>query len=236
MKSGQRLFNLGKVGCFVDGYGPKVEKRRGEEVTCLSVQLRVQPFDAKLASSLDNGVGGESNIRSTIFNLNTAEPRANFTRHDFKLGLPPQNLLLFASPDTEDSRVALTQAKITGCYVRTQKDMNALAFVFKASFGPVGRDQLELVHKLHGSQTFVTFEEGEPLLDGENDEDEVGEAEEVQTHAPMFNDDGEETAAAAAAPAAPAPKKAKKPKPGVERAHRPLHSHQSKKNAKRGRR
>jgi hypothetical protein len=168
----QRLFSVHKVGAFVDTYSPGLEKRRGEDVSVLRVKFRVQPFDAKLASALDAGVGGDSNIRPTVFSLNTTDPKPNFTRHDFKLKIERQNLHLFASSDTTDARVVLDQAKIAGCYVRTQKDMNALALVFTATFGPVGRDQLELVHSLHRSQTFITFEEAEPLLGGEGDDDD----------------------------------------------------------------
>lgn len=217
----QRLFNTGKVGAFVDTYTPGVEKRRGGDVSVVCVKFRVQPFDAKLAAALDAGVGGDSNIRPTIFSLNTTDPKPNFTRHDFKLSLERQNLEIFAAPDTEDSRIALTQAKITGCYVRTQKDMNALALVFKATFGPVGRDELELIHSLHRSQTFITFHESEPLLEMEEDETDadVKAQAPIDGRKPMWDDD-EKTAA---------PSKAK---PATERAHRPLHSHQSKAKGK----
>jgi hypothetical protein len=223
----QRLFDGGKIGCFVDDYGPGIEKRRGGEVAVLAVTFRVQPFDAKLATSLDSGVGEDSNIRPTVFSLNTAEPKPHFTRHDFKLGLTRQNLEIFASTDTDKSRVSLLQAKISGTYVRTQKDMNALAFVFKATFGPVGREELELIHSLHRSQAFIRFHEAEPLLDMETEED--GEDEEgtdadvkAQRPAPMWDDNE------------PAEKAADKPaKKKPERAHRPLHSHQAKKGMKR---
>lgn len=215
----QRLFKAGKIGCFVDSYGPGVEKRRGEVVSTITVKLRVQPFDSKLATALDAGVGDESNIRATVFALNTSEPKPNFTRHDFKLGLVRQNLSIFASPDTEEARVMLPQAKITGTYVRTQKDVSALALVLKATFGPVGRDELELIHSLHRSQAFITFEESEPLLEEEED-DEEGEDADVKAQqpidgrVPMWDDE----------PAAPS-----KAAPGTERANRNLHSHQSKK-------
>ena len=216
----QRLFEVGKVGCFVDSYGPGVEKRRGETVSTITVKLRVQPFDAKLATALDAGVGEDCNIRATVFSLNTADPKPNFTRHDFKLALARQNLSIFASPDTEDARVMLLQAKISGTYVRTQKDVSALALVMKATFGPVGRDELELIHSLHRSQAFITFEESEPLFeleeDDEGEEPPVGAV--VDGRVPMF-DDPRDT---------PAPSKAK---PATERAHRKLHSHQGKKKA-----
>lgn len=198
MSEGQRLFSLGKIGVFIDSYAPNVEKRRGDEVSVLVVKGRVQPFDSKLASALDEGVGGDSNIRPTVFSLNSGDPKQNFTRHDFRLGLARQNLELFASPDTNVSRIVLSQAKISGTYVRTQKDMNALAFVFKFTFGPVSRDELELIHSLHRLQTFISFAESEPLLDVEESDDDEDDDEQDdddedadEVHArpePMFDD------------------------------------------------
>lgn len=228
----QRLFKTGKIGMFVDSYNPGVEKRRGETVSVLTVKFRVQPFDSKLATLLDDGVGGDSNIKPTVFSLSNGDPKPNFTRHDFRLStLPRQNLEIFAAPDTEASRVMLTQAKISGCYVRTQKDISALAFAFKATFGPVGRDELELIHSLHRSQTFITFDEAEPLLDEEEDgeSDEGTEADQkARQPAPMWDDDP--PAAAAAAPA----EKTRRDRKNV---NRKLHVHTGKKKtAKKGRR
>lgn len=229
-----RLFETTKVGCFVDKYAPAVEKRKSGETTVLQVHLRVQPFDAALASSLDNGVGGDSNIRATIFNLNSGEPRKRFTRHDFKLEIERQTLELYASPDTELCRIALSQAKITGCYVRTEKDINALAFCFKAVFGPVGRDELEIVHALHRLQTFITFVESEPLLDEEEDpfddgDEDLSDADEKARHnlqQPEFDDPRDEQPATAATDEPSQATKDAQRTPGV---NRPLHSHQSKK-------
>lgn len=177
----QRLFNVNKIGIFVDGYGPGVEKRRGETVSVITMQMRIQPFDAKLATALDSGVGGDCNIKATIFSLNSGDPKKNFTRHDFKLALERQNLEIFPTPDTSKSRISLNQAKISGTYVRTQKDNAALAFIFRATFGPVGRDELELIHSLHRMQTFVSFHQGEPILeDAEETEDgDNADAEEL---------------------------------------------------------
>lgn len=188
-----RLFSVPKIGVFIDSYAPGVEKRAGEEVTVLKVKCRVQPFDAKLATALDEGVGGDSNIRRTVFSLNTGDPIPHFTAHEFKLGtLPRQTLELFASPDTPGSRMAFSQAKITGCKVRGEKDSNALAFTFSATFGPVGKDELEMVHSLHRMQTFVTFHEGEPLLEEKDADDAEGTDADIkaQRPAPMWEDDG----------------------------------------------
>lgn len=236
-----QLFSTNKVGVFFDGYAPVNEKRRGGEVTCLQVKLRVEPFDAKLAASLDDGVGGDSNIKATIFSLSTGDPKPNFTRHDFKLGLPRQTLEIYATPDTDTCRIALAQAKITGTYVRGEKDSNALGLVLKATFGPVGRDELELIHMLHRQQAWINFVESEPLLDeeadddGDDDEDAETDADEkARRPAPMWDDqqpvlqaddevdgDDEETPS----------KKATRATKRTKGVNRKLHSHQSKKKA-----
>lgn len=190
-----QLFNIGKIGVFIDSYAPGVEKRRGEEVSILKVKMRVQPFDAQLASALDEGVGEDSNIKATVFNLSTGEPKKRFSRHDFVLDLDRQNLEIFATPDTSVSRISLNQCRVSGTYVRTQKDTNGLALVFVASLGPVGKDELELIHSLHRRQTFVTFHEGEPILDVEEvddeDDDPIEDAEELRPP-PMFEDPRDE--------------------------------------------
>lgn len=100
-----RLFSVGKVGAFVDGYRPAVEKRRAGEETVLVVQFRVEPFDAELAASLDDGVGGDSNIKSTIFKMADGEPKKAFTRHDFRLVAmteehPPKIVIARMKPPT----------------------------------------------------------------------------------------------------------------------------------------
>lgn len=225
-----KLFSVAKVGAFIDSYSPGLEKRRGEEISVLKVRLRIQPFDSKLATALDEGVGGDSNIRSTIFSMTTGDPKAYFTSHEFKLGsLPRQTLELFSTPDTPGSRLALNQCKISGCKVRGEKDSNALAFLFSATFGPVGRDELEAIHALFRLQTFVSFHEGEPLLEEEQDaDDEEGTDADVKAQrlAPMFDDDGKPTEASEEREEGPTTKEIG--------SRRKLHSHQSK--AAKGRR
>lgn len=224
-----RLFSVPKVGVFLDSYGPGVDKRAGEEITVIKVKFRVQPFDAKLAAALDDGVGGDSNIRPTIFSLNTGDPKANFTAHEFKLGtLPRQTLELFSTPDTPGSRIAFSQCKISGCKVRGEKDSAALAFTFNATFGPVGRDELETVHSLHRMQTFITFHEGEPMLEEQDDEEEGTDADvKARRPAPMFDDEGEETPAEEPADAVEGPTTRE------IGARRGLHSHQAKRRGRR---
>lgn len=188
----QRLFTIAKVGVFLESYKPSIEKRRGEEVKVLVLSCRVQPFDAKHATALDTGVGGQSNIKATVFNMNNAEPRANFTGHDFVLGIVRQTLEIYASPDTKESRVAVTQAKISGTRVSIHTDNpNALVLVFKVAFGPVGREELEFVHEWYRGQKFVTFQEAEESLEFADADavDEDDDAPKGAVPTPMFDTD-----------------------------------------------
>lgn len=218
----QRLFNVPKVGLFLDKYVPSMEKRRDGEVKILTLTLRVQPFDAKLALALDDGVGEDSNVRPTLFKLNHPDPKPHLQRVNFAIGCPRQNMAIFASSDTQNARILFQQVRIGGTYARTEKNVNGYAFVFQASLGPVGRQEQEYIHEWMLSQRFVTFEESEPSLEFEavEDDDDGTDADQkaqlpIDGRVPMW-DDEEKT---------PAPSKAK---PATERAHRPLHSHQSK--------
>lgn len=169
----QSLFSIGKVGLFLDAYQPGIEKRRDEDVAVLKLTLRVQPFDSKLATAIDDGLGGDTAVRAALFKLNHPDPKPHLERLEFSLGCPRQTLSVYAAPDAPEARIAFTQAKITGTYARTQKDENGFAFVLKATFGPVGRDELEFVHAWYRTQRFVTFEASEPALWDEPDDDEA---------------------------------------------------------------
>lgn len=217
----QRMFDVPKVGLFLDKYIPSMEKRRDGEVKILTLTLRVQPFDAKLALAIDDGVGEESNVRPTLFKLNHPDPKPHLRRVNFALGCPRQDMVIFASSDTVESRITFQQVRIGGTYARTEKNVNGYAFVFTASLGPVGRAEQEYIHEWMLSQRFVTFEESEPSLefeagpdDDEGDDADVKAQQPIDGRVPMWDDEP------------PAPSKAK---PATERAHRALHSHQSKK-------
>lgn len=184
----QRLFNVAKVPVFIEHVTLGIEKRKGDDVTVVVLGLKVQPFDGKLASAMDAGVG-DGNVKATAFNLSTGEPKEKFTRHDWKIGIPRQLLECWATPDSPQASIALDGVRIYGTYVRSQKDMpTALAFICKASFGPVGRDELDYLKGLFRGQTFITFREADATMqfaDAEADESgEDGEAEDAQQALP----------------------------------------------------
>lgn len=210
-----RFFDIAKVGCFCEGVSHSLEKRRGEDVKVLTLTLKVAPFSATHATAMPDGV------KATLFKLNSGDPKDTLRKVDFALGVERQILHCFAAPDTEDATRALDQVRIHGTYARAPKDRAGFEFVFKATFGPVGRDELEFVQSWLLTQKFITFEAAEPgMFDDVEDDDDGTEADQkaqqpVDGRVPMWDDE----------PAAAAPSKAK---PATERAHRPLHSHQTK--------
>lgn len=167
----QRLFATGHVPVTCKGFTPGVEKRRGETTKIITLTLVVDPFDATLASSVDEGLGGDSNVRQSLFELSTPSAKAHLENVALSLGCARQNLHIYAAPDIEQARLMLAQVKISGVTAKRQKDGDVYALVFKASFGMASRDELEAVQHWFGAQQFVTFEEAEPGLFEDIDDD-----------------------------------------------------------------
>lgn len=188
-----RFFDVGKVGCFLDTITHGTEARHDTEVKIVTLVLRVQPFDATLANAMSNGV------RATLFTLNHSEPKDHLRRVEFALGVPRQNLHVFAAPDTAQASMRFEQAKIVSTYARTQKDIRGYALVFRVSFGPCGRQDLEYIQDWHLGQRFVTFEEAEPgMFDDTAEATEDDEPEAAALPAPMFDDPRDQPAQAPA--------------------------------------
>lgn len=190
----QRLFNIGKVGLFVDAVALGKEKRKnGEESTVLKVTLRCEPFTRELAAAIDEGLGGDHNVLGSVFKLHSPEPKPHIERVALSLDCPRQRLDLYASPDTDSSRLCFDQVKIGGFYVRTQKDSAAIAAVFTASFGPFGRDEMEACAQYFRAQAFITFSEAEPSLAFGDDED-ADDDQPIAPAVPPMWDEGEAAA------------------------------------------
>jgi hypothetical protein len=209
--SQQRLFDVGKVGVFLEGYSPAQEKRRNEIVTVMKLSCRVAPFDAKLAGAIDNGVGESSNVRPTLFRLDTTDTKPHLERVNFSLGCPRQTAEVFASSDTQAARILFDQVKVSGVYARTQKDRNGYDLCFKLTFGPCGRDELEYLHSWFLGQRFVTFKQAEPLMEFDSEDTDEEDEEPIATERPKPMWD--EPPAAAASAAEPANRKLHQHKP-----------------------
>lgn len=171
---------------FLDALTHGIEERKGDEVKIVTLTLRVQPFGADLANAL------ERSVRTTLFKLNHPDPQPHLKRVEFNLGVPRQQLTVFATPDTTEASIVFDQVKIAQTYARTEKNVNLFAFVIKASFGPVGKTELAyLQHWLLG-QAFITFEQAEPGVIEEDEEDDEFETVDARP-APMFDDEGNAT-------------------------------------------
>lgn len=181
-----KLFEVAKVGMFLDNISHSVEVRSGDEVKIVTLTLRIQPLDAKLAQAIEGAV------RLTLFKLNTPDAWAHLKRVEFRLGVPRQQLIVFAAPDTRKPSIVFDQAKIVSTVARTQKDVDGYAFVWKTSFGPVGKLELEYLQDWLLGQRFVTTDAAEPGLFPDDDDDHELDEEPAATRpAPMFDDDGD---------------------------------------------
>lgn len=177
-----KLFEVAKVGMFLDKFDHGVEERRGDEVKIVTLTLRVQPFGADLARAIENGV------RATLFKLSVPEPQPHLKRVEFRLGVPRQKFTVFAAPDTSKPSIFFDQVKIGQMYARTEKDVNGYAFVVKVTFGPVGKLELEYLQDWLLNQRFITCEQAEPGLFPDDDVDH--EDDESTDATPMFPNDG----------------------------------------------
>lgn len=184
-----RLFDIGKIGLFVDAVALGKEKRkRGEEATVLKLTLRCEPFTREHALAIDNGLQGDHGVVAAVFKLGTPEPKPHIDRVNLSLDCPRQRIDLYASPDTESSRICFDQARIDGFYVRTSKDSSALSAVFTASFGPFGRDEMEAAALYFRSQFWAAFSEADPSLLFDDDDDQQPDGPQAQAEAPMWDE------------------------------------------------
>jgi hypothetical protein len=88
-----RLFDAGKVPLTCDAIAHTTEKRKDGEVKVIALTLRVQPFDATLASAL------HPDVRATLFKQGK-DPFPHLARVNFELGVPRQALDIFTTPET----------------------------------------------------------------------------------------------------------------------------------------
>jgi hypothetical protein len=178
-----KLFEVGKVGMFLDQVTHGTETRSGDEVKIVTLTLRVQPFDATLATAVQQAV------RRSLFKLNHPDPHTHIKRVDFTLGVPRQQFTVFAAPDTTKPSILFDQVKIASTYARTQKDAAGYAFVMKVSFGPVDKIELEYLQDWLLGQRFVSCEAAEPGLFPDDADDFEPDDDTPSRPAPMFDDD-----------------------------------------------
>lgn len=178
-----KLFTVGKVGCFCEAVAFSTETRRGEVVKIAVAQLKIDPFDHKLAAAM-----GCDGVRTTLFKLNHPDPNPILGPHtDLAVGMPRQVLKVFEAPDVPKSSIAFDQARIYGVHALAQKDARGFALRFKASFGPLSARELEFLNNWRLSQRFVSFDEAEPGMFDDEPEESDDEPVAASENAPMFD-------------------------------------------------
>jgi len=154
-----KLFSVAKVGLFLDSITHGTETRDGDEVKIVTLTLRATPMSAQLASAVPGPV------RLALFkSTEGGDVRAHLRRVEFDLGVPRQELEVFATSDTEDPTISFDQAKVVKTLARIDKNVSGWSFVVKVSFGPVDKIELEYIEAWRLGQRWVTFHEADASL------------------------------------------------------------------------
>jgi hypothetical protein len=155
-----RFFDDDGIGCYLDDIGHRVEKTKdgNSEHRVVDLTLRVQPFDAELAGSLD------PDVRALLFTMGDGTPKPKLKAATFALTVPLQQLAIRLVPELPE-RVLFDACTIRGVRARTQKDLDGFALVFRVSYGPASPADLLYVTDWLTQQRFVTFHPQQPALD-----------------------------------------------------------------------
>jgi hypothetical protein len=166
------LFTVGKIPVYCEGITHRIERRTSGDTKVVDLTLKIAPFNAQLATALDQTEYGF--VKRTLFKMNSGDPVVDLRAVEF---LPPadrQRLTCFAAPDTEKASICLDQVKVTKIRARSSKDAQGWTLYIVVSFGPLDKNELEYVNRFYTSQVFITWDEAEPSLDfedGDGDDD-----------------------------------------------------------------
>lgn len=187
----QRLFDTDeKIGVFCDGFHPRLEKQKGgDEVKVIDIAFRVQPFSPELAADLI----GDGLIKRTLFRHDDGSQLPGMKSVAFDIYTPRQLMKVFAAPDVEEPSFAFDQVEVTNLKARTEKGIDGWALVFHASYGPVGDRELGQMQAWYTTQRFLTFEEAEPMLEFEADEEGTDADVKAQEAAPTLTEETQAT-------------------------------------------
>lgn len=183
------LFTVAKIPVYCEGIAHRLEKRRGDEVKVVDLTLKLEPFTPQLASALDQDEYGF--IKRALFKIGDASPVTDVRAIEFRAPSERQQLICFASPNTEVPSIALDQCKVTKIRARCQKDASGWVLYLHVSFGPLGKSELEYVNAFYTEQRFVSWSAAEPSLDfdDDGDGDEEGEDADVKASRPAMEFD-----------------------------------------------
>lgn len=165
-----KLFETAKTGFTLESITHKTEKRRDGDEKVITLGCVVMPFDAKLATSMDDLVRGSLFKRS-----GNADPHSHISAVDFRLPIERQDVDVYAAPDTVKASLRLIQVKASHVRAKLDPSTNLYTLKVRLTFGPASDKELAFVESWRGTQRFLTFEESQPDLAYEeigNDDDE----------------------------------------------------------------
>jgi len=161
-----RLFDVDKVGCYLDDIGHRVETQDDLEIKMVDLTLRVQPLTPELAAALD------PDVRALLFKMSSGDPKPKIKSIEFKLTVDRQILEVFHLPEAGVPQIAFSDVEISSVRARTEKGVDGFGLVFYASFGPVSKDELDYICTWYTQQRFLTCHPQDPALDLQRDHDE----------------------------------------------------------------
>jgi hypothetical protein len=185
-----KLFTVPKVPCCCDAVTHRLERRKDHEVKVVDLTLRVQPFTAQLAAALDPKE--YAFVKRYLFKQSDGSAIVDLKAAEFRLPNGRQKLSVFPASDIATPSIVFDQVKVMKLRVRTQKNVDGWALVVKVSFGPASKQELEAVSGWYTEQRAVTFDEAEPSLEFDADEEEAEETPRRRPRAePMFDTDAD---------------------------------------------
>lgn len=177
------LFTVGKVATFLDRISHRLETRDGGEIVkVLDLVLRQQPFDWAHARAFWD----ENLLAGVLFNPQTHFLVGGLKEVVFDLDddtIPNQNVVLFATPATKEPSIAFRQLAIGKVRARIEKAESGWGLVFHATFGPVGREDLEYINAWYTESRCLTWSASQASLlqRGEPKEPTLNEPQESDT-------------------------------------------------------
>jgi hypothetical protein len=164
-----RFCSVDNVGIVLDTFAPKMEERHDTEVRVIVLTLRIEPLTLAIATSID------SLLRRMLFVASSGECVPQTRDVVFAFDVPRQLLQVRLSPDGNGAgAMLLDQVQIGHLRAKQDKDGKVWSLTFKASVGPVSRDELNYLQNWFATQRFVTFTPAEADL-FEHADDQVEE-------------------------------------------------------------
>jgi hypothetical protein len=179
-----KLFTAGRIPLYCEGITHRLETRKSGDVKVVDLTLKAEPFTAQLSAAMNASEYGF--VRRVLFTLSDASPIRDYRSIEFKPPVDRQKLICYASVDIPKASIAIDQAKVTKIRARQAKDGYHWTLYLYASFGPLGREELEYVNAFYCEQRWIAFEEAEPSLEFEGDAGDEADEPEPLRPAPMF--------------------------------------------------